>query len=143
MTTPGTANTAPYGNLKERIEQDFGSLNEMKAQFNAAAATRFGSGWAWLGVSANGKLGITSTPNQDNPLMPGVDKPMIPILGLDIWEHAYFLQYQNRRPEYIHGFWNVVNWDQVVHCYEDFAAKQKPVPLEMEDLEEPPISHKP
>ncbi|TMW67821.1 hypothetical protein Poli38472_007493 [Pythium oligandrum] len=137
MATPGTANTAPYGTLKTRIEEDFGSLEEMILQFDAAAATRFGSGWAWLGVLSNGKLGITSTPNQDNPLMPGADEPMIPILGLDVWEHAYFIKYQNRRPEYIHAFWKLVNWDQVVHCYEDFAAKQTPVPLEMEDILQP------
>lgn len=143
MATPGTANSAPYGPLKDRIEQDFGSLEEMKQQFNAAAATRFGSGWAWLGVDAHGKLCITSTPNQDNPLMPGADDPMIPILGLDVWEHAYFIQYQNRRVEYIRGFWNVVNWDQVVHCFEDFASKQKPVSLEMEELAEPPLSVRP
>jgi len=137
LATPGTASTEPYGRLKNRIDHDFGSLKEMQEQFNAAAATRFGSGWAWLGVHVDGSLGITSTPNQDNPLMPHADEPMIPILGLDVWEHAYFLSYQNRRPEYIHGFWNCVNWDQVVHCYDDFASKQKPVPLEMEDLPAP------
>lgn len=134
LAAPGTATNEPYGPLKQRIENDFGSIEDMQKIFNATAATRFGSGWAWLGVTANGKLGITSTPNQDNPLMPGVDEPMIPILGLDCWEHAYFLKYQNRRPEYIRGFWAFVNWDQVVHCYDDFAAQQKPVPLEMEDI---------
>uniref|UniRef100_K3W5B7 Superoxide dismutase n=1 Tax=Globisporangium ultimum (strain ATCC 200006 / CBS 805.95 / DAOM BR144) TaxID=431595 RepID=K3W5B7_GLOUD len=134
MAPPGSANTGPYGALKEKIDEDFGSLDNMKRQFNDVAATRFGSGWAWLGVGAQGKLGITSTPNQDSPLMPMVDHPMIPILGLDVWEHAYFLSYRSRRPQYIHGFWNVVNWDQVVHYYDNFASKQKPVPLEMEDV---------
>ncbi|CCI43080.1 unnamed protein product [Albugo candida] len=131
LAPPGTANSAPYGNLSARIDADFGSIDAMKTQFNAAAATRFGSGWAWLGVGSNGKLGITSTPNQDNPLMPDVDEPMIPILGLDVWEHSYFLKYQNRRPEYIHAFWKLVNWDQVVYCYDEHASKQKPVPVEM------------
>uniref|UniRef100_F0WB03 Superoxide dismutase [Fe] n=1 Tax=Albugo laibachii Nc14 TaxID=890382 RepID=F0WB03_9STRA len=134
LAPPGTANTAPYGNLSARIDADFGSLDAMMTQFNAAAATRFGSGWAWLGVGSNGKLGITSTPNQDNPLMPDVDEPMIPILGLDVWEHSYFLKYQNRRPEYIHAFWKLVNWDQVVYCYDEHASKQKPVPVEMTDM---------
>ncbi|GAB9471014.1 hypothetical protein Gpo141_00008240 [Globisporangium polare] len=101
MTTPGTANTEPYRSLNECIEQDFGSLDEMKAQFNAA--TRFGSGWVGLGGKKDGKLAITSTMNQDNPLMPNVQEPMIPILDLDGWEHAYSLQYQNRRTEYIRG----------------------------------------
>lgn len=137
LATPGTASAEPYGNLKRRIEQDFGSLQDLIKMFNAAAATRFGSGWAWLGVQEDGSLGITSTPNQDNPLMPMVDEAMIPILGLDVWEHAYFLKYQNRRPEYIRGFWSCVNWDQVVHCYDDFASKQTPVPLEMEDVPAP------
>lgn len=129
MTSPGSTNTAPHGALKARIEQDFGSLDEMKTQFNAAASTRFGSGWAWLGVKADGSLAITSTPNQDNPLMPGVDQPLIPILGLDVWEHAYYLKYQNRRPEYISAFWNVANWDKVVEYYDDFASKGKPVEI--------------
>ncbi|GLE08259.1 hypothetical protein PINS_up019310 [Pythium insidiosum] len=137
LATPGTASVEPYGALKQRILEDFGSLDAMKQEFNATAATRFGSGWTWLGVTRDGKLGITSTPNQDNPLMPNVDEPMIPILGIDVWEHAYFIKYQNRRPEYFRAFWSVVNWDQVVHCYDDFASKQKPVPLEMEDLPAP------
>jgi hypothetical protein len=84
----------------------------MKAKFNAAAAGRFGSGWAWLAVK-DGALLITSTPNQDNPLMAAAETQAIPILGLDVWEHAYYLKYQNRRPEYIAAFWNVVNWEQV------------------------------
>ena len=101
----------------------------MKQEFNAAASSRFGSGWAWLGVKDDGKLGITSTPNQDNPLMPGVDQPLIPILGLDVWEHAYYLKYQNRRPEYISAFWNVANWDKVVEYYDNFASKGKAVDI--------------
>ncbi|DBA01410.1 TPA: hypothetical protein N0F65_007307 [Lagenidium giganteum] len=140
LAPPGTASTAPYGSLKDKIDQDFGSLDEMMKLFNAAAATRFGSGWAWLGVARNGKLGVTSTQNQDNPLMPDIDEPMIPILGVDVWEHSYFLKYQNRRPEYVRAFWKLVNWDQVVHCYDDFASKQKPVAVEMEDLPTPPYS---
>jgi Fe-Mn family superoxide dismutase len=129
MATPGSTNTAPHGALKARIEADFGSVDQMKEKFNAAASTRFGSGWAWLGVKADGSLAITSTPNQDNPLMPHVENPMIPILGLDVWEHAYYLKYQNRRPEYISAFWNVANWDKVVEYYDDFASKQKAVEI--------------
>ncbi|OWZ08267.1 Manganese superoxide dismutase [Phytophthora megakarya] len=129
MTSPGSTNTAPHGALKTRIDEDFGSLDQMKQEFNAAASSRFGSGWAWLGVKADGKLAITSTPNQDNPLMPGVDQPLIPILGLDVWEHAYYLKYQNRRPEYISAFWNVANWDKVVEYYDQFASKGKPVDI--------------
>lgn len=129
MAAPGLVNTAPHGALKARIEEDFGSLDQLKQQFNAAASTRFGSGWAWLGVKADGKLAISSTPNQDNPLMPGVDQPLIPILGLDVWEHAYYLKYQNRRPEYISAFWNVANWDKVVEYYDNFASQQKPVEI--------------
>jgi Fe-Mn family superoxide dismutase len=127
MTSPGSTNTAPHGALKAKIDEDFGSFEAMKEKFNNAAATRFGSGWAWLGVKADGKLAITSTPNQDNPLMPNVDEPLIPILGLDVWEHAYYLKYQNRRPEYINAFWNVANWDKVVEYYDNFASKGKPV----------------
>ena len=94
------------------MESAFGSVDELKTKFNAAAAGRFGSGWAWLAVK-DGKLIVTSTPNQDNPLMQVADDPSIPVLGLDVWEHAYYLKYQNRRPEYISAFWNVVNWEQV------------------------------
>lgn len=112
MAAPSTTN-GPSADLKAAIDAAFGSMDEMKTKFNTAAATRFGSGWAWLGVKADGTLGITSTPNQDNPLMPLADDHMIPVLGLDVWEHAYYLKYQNRRPEYIAAFWNVVNWEQV------------------------------
>lgn len=103
----------PAGKLAEKINEAFGSLDEMKKQFNQAAATRFGSGWAWLCVDGNGNLFITSTPNQDNPLMDIAEKKGRPILGLDVWEHAYYLNYQNRRPDYISAWWNVVNWAAV------------------------------
>ncbi|PKR79000.1 superoxide dismutase [Halalkalibacillus sediminis] len=104
----------PTGELAEKINQTFGSFDEFKEKFAAAGAGRFGSGWAWL-VVKNGNLEITSTPNQDTPVMEGVT----PILGLDVWEHAYYLKYQNRRPDYINAFWNVVNWDEVSKRYED------------------------
>lgn len=102
----------------------------MKKKFTDAALTRFGSGWAWLGVKPDGQLAISSTPNQDNPLMAGVaDVEMIPILGLDVWEHAYYLKYQNKRNEYIQSWWNVVNWDEVVKYYDSYGSKQLPVPI--------------
>jgi len=100
----------PGGDLAAAIDKAFGSFNDFQQKFNQAAATRFGSGWAWLVVNG-GKLDVTSTPNQDNPLMD--DKNTKPILGLDVWEHAYYLHYQNRRPDYVKAWWNVVNWDQV------------------------------
>lgn len=103
---------APSGDLAAAIDRDFGSLDALKTAFNNAAATRFGSGWAWL-VAVDGKLVVTSTPNQDNPLMPVADVQGTPILGLDVWEHAYYLNYQNRRPDYISAFWNVINWEAV------------------------------
>ncbi|EJY55301.1 Superoxide dismutase [Alicyclobacillus hesperidum URH17-3-68] len=103
----------PTGKLGDAIRQTFGSFDAFKQQFAAAAAGRFGSGWAWLVVD-NGKLAIMSTANQDNPLMEGKK----PVLGLDVWEHAYYLKYQNKRPDYIAAFWNVVNWDQANKNYE-------------------------
>ncbi|MEZ7939492.1 MAG: superoxide dismutase [Flavobacteriales bacterium] len=109
---------APTGELAAAIESAFGSLDAMKDQFNAAAATRFGSGWAWLCVNS-GKLEICSSANQDNPLMPGVGCGGHPIMGLDVWEHAYYLNYQNRRPDYISAFWSVINWEVVA---KKFAA---------------------
>jgi len=118
LAAPSTTN-GPSAELKAAIDSTFGSLDAMKDKFNAAAAARFGSGWAWLGVKPDGSLGITSTANQDNPLQQVADEKMIPILGLDVWEHAYYLKYQNRRPEYIAAFWNVVNWEQV---NENFTA---------------------
>ena len=99
----------PSGKLAAAIKSSFGDFAKFKEQFAAAATTRFGSGWAWLVDEGNGKLSITSTPNQDNPLMEGKKA----ILGLDVWEHAYYLKYQNRRPDYIGAWWNVVNWDAV------------------------------
>mmetsp|Transcript_3697 Transcript_3697/g.11035 ORF Transcript_3697/g.11035 Transcript_3697/m.11035 type:complete len:140 (-) Transcript_3697:120-539(-) len=118
MAGVGSSNSGPSGDLKSSIDSTFGSLEAMQKEFNAAAASRFGSGWAWVCVDDNQKLYITSTPNQDNPLMTGIaDKPGTPILGLDVWEHAYYLKYQNRRPEYIQAFWNVVNWDKIVENY--------------------------
>ncbi|WNS81948.1 superoxide dismutase [Domibacillus sp. DTU_2020_1001157_1_SI_ALB_TIR_016] len=104
---------APTGKLAEAIDAKFGSFDAFKEEFAKAGATRFGSGWAWLSV-ANGELDLSSTPNQDSPVMEG----KTPILGLDVWEHAYYLNYQNRRPDYIAAFWNVVNWDEVSKRYE-------------------------
>jgi len=102
----------PKGDLLQAIQRDFGSFEKLKELFNAAATTRFGSGWAWL-INQNGKLIINSTPNQDNPLMDIAEIKGVPILALDVWEHAYYLKYQNRRPEYIDAFWNVVDWEKV------------------------------
>lgn len=102
----------PSGALAEAINTSFGSFDEMKTKFNAAGATRFGSGWAWLIKNSAGKLEICSTPNQDNPLMDIAEVKGTPILALDVWEHAYYLHYQNRRPDYCTAFWNVVNWDE-------------------------------
>ncbi|OLN23369.1 superoxide dismutase [Domibacillus antri] len=104
---------APSGKLADAINSKFGSFDAFKEEFAKAGATRFGSGWAWLSV-ANGELELSSTPNQDSPIMEG----KTPILGLDVWEHAYYLNYQNRRPDYIAAFWNVVNWDEVSKRYE-------------------------
>ena len=103
----------PKGKVAEAIQETFGSFDAFKDTFNNAAATRFGSGWAWLIVDENKKLKVTSTPNQDNPLTEG----KTPILGLDVWEHAYYLNYQNKRPDYIQAFWNIVNWDEVEKRY--------------------------
>jgi len=103
----------PSGDLATAIDKDFGSFDAFKEKFAAAGATRFGSGWAWLCVQKGGKLEVCSTPNQDNPLMPNVGCGGTPVLGMDVWEHAYYLHYQNRRPDYITAFWNVVNWDEV------------------------------
>jgi Fe-Mn family superoxide dismutase len=107
--------------LAEAIDKTFGSLDELKTSFSNAAATRFGSGWAWLIVDADGNLKVTSTPNQDNPLMDTAPDQGTPILGLDVWEHAYYLNYQNKRPEYIDAFWNLVDWKEVEKRY--LAAK--------------------
>ncbi|HVJ63988.1 MAG TPA: superoxide dismutase [Bdellovibrionota bacterium] len=109
---PGNAGKKPSGELESAINSAFGSFDAFKEKFEAAATTRFGSGWAWL-VAKNGKLEVGSTPNQDNPLMDVADIKGTPILGLDVWEHAYYLKYQNKRPDYSKAFWNVVNWDEV------------------------------
>jgi len=112
---PG-AGGEPEGKLAEAIKSTFGSLDEFKEKFNAAGTTRFGSGWAWL-IVKDGKLEVSSTPNQDNPLMDVAESKGTPILGVVVWEHAYYLKYQNRRPEYLKAFWNVVNWKKVAALY--------------------------
>ena len=109
---------APTGAVAAAIDSDLGGFDKFKEDFTKAATTRFGSGWAWLVVGKDGKLAVTSTPNQDSPLFEG----LTPILGLDVWEHAYYLKYQNKRPDYIAAFWNVINWDEVNRRYE--AAKK-------------------
>jgi len=116
---PG-AGGAPSGDLAAAIDAAFGSFEDFQNQFATAAATRFGSGWAWL-VSTGDGLVVSSTPNQDNPLMDDAEVKGTPILGIDVWEHAYYLNYQNRRPDYVSAFWNVVNWDAVA---EKYAAAQ-------------------
>ncbi|GAB5555021.1 MAG: superoxide dismutase [Saprospiraceae bacterium] len=104
---------APTGAVAAAIDEAFGSYDAFKTEFAAAAGTRFGSGWAWLSVGADGKLFVSSTPNQDNPLMDVAEHQGTPILGIDVWEHAYYLNYQNRRPDYVSAFFNVINWDEV------------------------------
>ena len=107
----------PSGALADAIESAFGSFDTFKEKFSTAAGTRFGSGWAWLCVHPGGKVEVCSSPNQDNPLMPDVGCGGFPILGLDVWEHAYYLNYQNRRPDYVGAFFNVINWDKVSELY--------------------------
>jgi len=119
MSPDGGGEPSDRTNIRKAIDRDFGSFDEFKKQFAAAAGTRFGSGWAWLVVDGDDKLHITSTPNQDNPLMDVADVKGTPILGLDVWEHAYYLNYQNRRPDYVQAFFNVVNWDVVTKKYND------------------------
>ncbi len=109
--------------LKAAIEKQFGSFDKFKDDFNTAAKTRFGSGWAWLIVSDKGELKISSTPNQDNPLMDVADIKGTPILALDVWEHAYYLKYQNKRPDYIAAFWNIINWEEVDKRYKEATKK--------------------
>ncbi len=111
----------PEGDLAKAIDAAFGSFDAFKDEFSKAGATQFGSGWAWLCVQKGGKLEICSTPNQDNPLMPKVGCGGTPVLGMDVWEHAYYLKYQNKRPDYINAFFNVVNWKEVAARY----AQQK------------------
>ena len=110
------ASKSPSGNLSEAINQSFGSFDALKEKLNAAGLTRFGSGWAWL-ISKDGKLEVSSTPNQDNPLMDVAEVKGTPILGVDVWEHAYYLKYQNKRADYLAAFWNVVNWDKVAERF--------------------------
>lgn len=117
MSANGGGN--PSGDLAAAIDATFGSFDSFKDEFSNAAATRFGSGWAWLGVKDNGSLCVCSTPNQDNPVMDIAEDPCTPILGLDVWEHAYYLNYQNRRPDYIQGFWNIINWEEVGKRFSD------------------------
>ena len=124
MAPAGSGPKGPEGKLGEAIQSTFGSIEDFKKLFAEAGTKRFGSGWAWLIVTADGKLKVTSTPNQDNPLMKGIveaENLGTPILGLDVWEHAYYLKYQNKRPDYITAWWNVVNWAEVSKGYE--AAK--------------------
>jgi len=115
MSPSGGGN--PSGDLADAINSAFGSFESFKDEFSNAAATRFGSGWAWLCVHKGGKVEVCSSPNQDNPLMNGVGCGGFPILGLDVWEHAYYLKYQNRRPDYINAFFNVINWEYVSELY--------------------------
>lgn len=110
---------SPKGNLMDAINRDLGSFEKFYESFSNAGATRFGSGWAWLSVSADKKLQVSSTPNQDNPLMDIADVKGTPILGMDVWEHAYYLKYQNRRPDYMAAFMNVINWDEVSRRFEE------------------------
>lgn len=119
MSPDGGGEPSPQMNIHKAINRDFGSFEEFKKQFSAAAATRFGSGWAWLCADSNDKLFITSTPNQDNPLMDLADKKGTPVLGVDVWEHAYYLNYQNRRGDYLAAFFNVINWAEVTRRYND------------------------
>ncbi|MDR0262328.1 superoxide dismutase [Sphingobacterium sp.] len=111
------AGGTPTGELADAINATFGSFDELKKQLQAAGATRFGSGWAWLIVGADGKLAVTSTPNQDNPLMDVAEVKGTPILGIDVWEHAYYLKFQNKRPAYLEEIFNVINWDAVAQNY--------------------------
>ena len=118
-----TAHVQCFGALADAINQKFGSFDKFKEEFSNAAGTRFGSGWAWLIVDGSGNLQVTSTPNQDNPLMDVAEVKGTPILGLDVWEHAYYLKYQNKRPDYVGNWWNVVNWEEVNKRYA--AAKSQ------------------
>ncbi|MCC8410576.1 superoxide dismutase [Mucilaginibacter sp. UR6-1] len=116
LLAPNTGG-APTGALAEAINSTFGSFDELKTKLSEAGATRFGSGWAWLIVTADKKLAVTSTPNQDNPLMDIAEVKGTPVLGIDVWEHAYYLKYQNRRPDYLAAIWNVINWEKVAELY--------------------------
>jgi len=125
VMAPAGQGGAPSDALAAAISRDFGSLDAMKQQFSQAAATRFGSGWAWLIVKADGSLAITSTPNQDNPLMDVAEVRGTPVLGLDVWEHAYYLKYRNVRGDYIAAWWDVVNWSEVSRRFEEARTSAK------------------
>ena len=116
----------PEGTLLNAINDSFGTVAKFKETFSIAGKKQFGSGWAWLSVNEQGKLVVSSTPNQDNPLMSTTEVKGIPVLALDVWEHAYYLQYQNRRPDYVDSFWKIVNWKEVSRRYEEaiLAIKQ-------------------
>ncbi|CAG9317245.1 unnamed protein product [Blepharisma stoltei] len=127
----GKGKELPSGKLLAHINKEFGDFNRFKAEFTNAAVNTFGSGWAWLSVTPQGRLVITTSPNQDNPMMVGVyQATSIPFFTCDIWEHAYYLQYQNRRLEYVEKFWNIVNWNRVEEMYEQYALNQQPVPVD-------------
>lgn len=115
---PSGKSSAPSAQLAEAINSTFGSMDALKEKISAAGATRFGSGWAWLAVTADKSLCVCSTPNQDNPLMDVAECKGTPILGIDVWEHAYYLKYQNKRPDYLSAIWNAINWDEVSRLYE-------------------------
>ncbi|MDH6251966.1 Fe-Mn family superoxide dismutase [Chryseobacterium sp. H1D6B] len=123
MLTP-EKNTQPSAKLLKAITESFGSLDAFKEKISKAGADRFGSGWAWLSVDKAGKLFVSSTPNQDNPLMDVVEEKGTPILGIDVWEHAYYLKYQNKRADYLAAIWNVLNWKEVSKRYENAVAKK-------------------
>jgi Fe-Mn family superoxide dismutase len=122
-TLSGNGGGEPTGELSEAITNKFGSFSSFKEEFTKAATTRFGSGWAWLIVTPEGEIAITSTPNQDNPLMDVADVKGFPIIGLDVWEHAYYLKYQNRRPDYIAAYFNVIDWDAAEKRYQTGKAQ--------------------
>ncbi|KFF13921.1 superoxide dismutase [Chryseobacterium soli] len=123
MLTP-VKNTQPSAQLIKAINESFGSMDAFKEKISKAGADRFGSGWAWLSVDKNGKLFVSSTPNQDNPLMDVVEEKGTPILGIDVWEHAYYLKYQNKRADYLAAIWNVLNWKEVSKRYENAISKK-------------------
>lgn len=119
LMAPKSKTGKPGEKFQNAINQTFGSMDQFKTSFSDAAKKQFGSGWAWLSVDGDGKLFVSSTPNQDNPLMSITEKRGIPVLLIDVWEHAYYLQYQNRRPEYVDAFWDIINWDEVTRRYEE------------------------
>lgn len=130
MAPIGSANTKPFGGLEEKIDQTWGSFDKFKEAFSQAAIGRFASGWAFLTLKSDGTLVVHNTPNHDNPLMETVsDVQGIPILTCDVWEHAYYLKYQNRRNEFVENWWKLVNWDAVVNNYEQYALQGRPVPF--------------